>query len=100
MATLFAMIAVWFVLCSWLFRRLRERHASTYEAIGSPTLFWNNSIRNGWLSMKFLLGGHWRSLGDSKLATVCSFMRVFFVLYLLLFLGPVALVFSSALAQP
>ena len=59
-ALLMAMVATWFVLISWLFRRLRERHASTYEAMGSPTLFWNNSIRNNWLFMKFLFSSEWR----------------------------------------
>jgi hypothetical protein len=96
-AVLFAMVLVWFVLISWLFRRLREHHASTYEAMGSPSLFWNNSMRNNWLFMKFLFGSQWRELGDPAVTNACRFMRVFLVAYLALFLGPVFIVFSSAL---
>jgi hypothetical protein len=72
-AVLFAMVAVWFVLISWLFRRLRDHHASTYEAMGSPSLFWNNSMRNNWLFMKFLFGSQWRELGDPAIANCLSF---------------------------
>ena len=94
-ALLMAMVATWFVLISWLFRRLRERHASTYEAMGSPTLFWNNSIRNNWLFMKFLFSSEWRGLRDPAVANVCRFMRIFIVVYFLFFLGFVAFTFHN-----
>ena len=84
---LFLMVIAWFVLVSWLFRRLRERHARIYEEMGSPTLFLNNSIRNNWLFMKFLWGGGWRALGDPQLTQACQVMQVFFVVYLVVFVS-------------
>src|SRR5262245_378994 len=95
---IFAMVAVWFVLSSWLFHRLRKRHASTYEAMGSPGVFWNNSWRSSWLFMKFLFGSQWRELADPAVAIACRFMRVFLIAYILLFLGRAIPVFSGALS--
>jgi hypothetical protein len=89
------MVVVWFVLASWLFRRLREQHASTYVEIGSPSLFWNNSMRNNWLFLKFLFGSKWRQLSDLAVSNVCRFMRVFIVVYFLLFLALIALIPSG-----
>ena len=83
--SLFVMVIVWLGLVLWLFHRLRHRHAATYEAIGSPSLFWNNSMRNNWLFLKFLFQGQWQSLGDSQLAIVARFMQIFLVLYLVAF---------------
>jgi hypothetical protein len=79
---LFAMAVIWLGLIFWMFRRLRVRHVATYEAIGSPSLFWNNSMRNNWLFIKFLFQGQWRSLDDAQLAGVARFMQVMFVVYI------------------
>jgi hypothetical protein len=43
---LFVMGLIWLALNQWLIQRLRKYHASTYEALGSPRLFANNSPRN------------------------------------------------------
>jgi hypothetical protein len=95
-ALLMAMVATWFVLISWLFSRLRERHASTYEAMGSPTLFWNYSNRNNWLFMKFLFSSEWRGLNDPAVANVCRFMRIFIIaFYFLFFVGFAAFIFHD-----
>jgi hypothetical protein len=90
---LFAMVAVWFILCSWLFHRLRVLHHSTYEAMGSPSLFWNNSLRNNWLFLKFLLSSHWRELDDSAISRVIPFLRVWLVVYPFLFAALLVLLF-------
>jgi hypothetical protein len=78
---------VWFPLLLWFFRRLRTRHPSTYETIGSPSLFWNNSIANNWLLIKFVFGSEWQKLDDPMLARVCLVMRVFLGAFILLFFG-------------
>lgn len=95
-AILFAMAPVWWVLISWVFRRLREKHTLTYEAIGSPTLFWNNSPRNNWLFLKFIFGARWQELDDTALIKVSRIVRVFSVVYMLGFLGFVVLFFVMA----
>jgi hypothetical protein len=83
--TLFVAVMVWFALVLWFFHRLRHRHPATFEAIGSPSLFWNNSMRNNWLFIKFLFQGQWQSLGDVQLSVVARTMQIFLVLYLVAF---------------
>lgn len=92
-AILFAMAPMLWGLISWLFRRLRENHTPTYEAIGSPTLFWNNSPRNNWLFLKFIFGARWQELDDSALTKVSRIVRVFSVVYMLGFLSLIVLFF-------
>jgi hypothetical protein len=81
--TLFGMAFVWFALVFWFFRRLRLRHPAAYEAIGSPTLFWNNSMRNNWLFLKFLYTSSWRTLADPGLSFAARLMQVWTVVYIL-----------------
>src|SRR5687767_8541606 len=85
--SLFGAAVVWLGLVAWTFRRLRVHHLATYEAIGSPSLFWNNSIRTNWLFFQFLFQGQWQTLGDSRLAVVARFMRIFIVVYTIGFIA-------------
>jgi hypothetical protein len=78
---MFALAVIWLAAIVWLFRRLRTRHPVTYEAIGSPDLFRNNTLRTNWLFLKFLFGGQWQSLNDASLAIVARGMQVLFVVY-------------------
>jgi len=86
-AALFGMAFAWLALIVWTFRRLRTRHVTMYEAIGSPSLFWNNSIRNNWLFLRFLYLGKWRELNDRQLAGVVRLMQVMLVIYIIGFIG-------------
>ena len=63
---LFAAILVWFAFAARLFRLLREEHGEVYESLGSPSLFLNNSVKNNWLSLRFLATGSYRELGDKR----------------------------------
>jgi hypothetical protein len=81
------MAVTWPIVVSWLFRRLRSHHPLAYERIGSPSLIWNNSMRNQWLLWTFLWSSRSRELGDSAVVNVVRFMRIFFVCFVVLFLG-------------
>jgi hypothetical protein len=94
---LFVMTAIWLVLVWWLFRHLREHHAATFEAIGSPSLFWNDSPRNNWLFLRFLFSSQWRALADPAIANAVRFMRRFLIVYVLLFLGVLAIFLSGTI---
>jgi hypothetical protein len=85
--SLVVLVFVWMFLVLWMFRRLRVRHAEAFEAIGSPSLFWNNSPRNNWLFLKFLFQGQWRQLGDRQLAISARIMQAVFVVYVLGFVA-------------
>src|ERR1043165_1795941 len=82
----FAMALIWFALVAWMFRRLRLQHPAAYAQIGAPSLFGNNSPRNALSFLKFLFSSAPRDLGDTAALRVAHFMRVWFVLYLVLFL--------------
>jgi hypothetical protein len=84
-ACLMVMVAVWFALLLWLFRRLRTRHPSTFEEIGSPSLFWNNSMRNNWLFLWFLFSSRPGQLNDPAIGRVAICMRIHMVCYFILF---------------
>jgi len=71
-----AMAGVWLVLVVWLFCRLRDRHASTYVALGSPNLFWNNTLRSQWLFLRFLYSSRRHELGDESASKVVGLLRV------------------------
>jgi hypothetical protein len=90
---LLVMVSAWLILCSWLFHRLRARHPSTYESMGSPTLFWNNSVRNNWLFGRFLFTSQWRELDDPAVSRMVPLMRFLLVVYLVLFLACMVLFF-------
>jgi hypothetical protein len=55
--TLLAMVIVWFATVIWVFRRLRTKRPARYEQLGSPSLIWNNSMRNQWRFFKFVFSG-------------------------------------------
>jgi len=38
------MVVVWFVLITRLFNQRRDNHPETYERLGSPSLFYHNSM--------------------------------------------------------
>jgi hypothetical protein len=98
-AVLLAMVATWFILVSWLFSRLRNRHAVIYETMGSPSLFWNSSPRNNWLFLKFIFSSQWRTLGDPAVAKAVRFMRIFLVFYTCFFLSFVGFFFLLGFPQ-
>jgi hypothetical protein len=86
-AILLVLAIIWLGLVLWLFRRLRRFHSATYESIGSPTLFWNNSPRLNLLFARFLFSSQSSQLGDPALSTVCWVMRVLLCIYMVLFLA-------------
>jgi hypothetical protein len=97
---MFPMVFLWLGLCWWVFRRPKTQHSATFRALGSPSLFWNNSLRTGWSFMRFLYRSEWKDLDDPILSRVCQFMSVLFVLYVLLFMSPLAFALISGPSGP
>ena len=99
---MFALVGVLFCLQHRLYARLRSVHPEQYERLGSPTLFLNNSISNGFKTMRFFWSRGYRHLDDPKVTRLCRTIMVINVVYLLLFAGLVAAfvlgAFSSASA--
>lgn len=83
---LLGMVILWFGLCSWLFRRLERLHPEQYEALGRPPLVLRNNLENNGRFLRFLWSGQYAHLQVPLLGKVCRFMKVFFFVYLALFL--------------
>jgi len=76
----------------WTFlSRLRGQHLPTWEALGRPTLFLNNSIMNSTAVLRFLWRRGYRTLGDEQLARLGNFLRCYLAAYLLFFMVVIVL---------
>jgi hypothetical protein len=95
-----AMVIVWFVLIRRLFNLLRNDHPMAYEKLGSPTLFYNNSIKNNSLFLRFLLRKEFESLNDPTLSNLCRIMRLYLAVYLVLFLIFAGLILAVIFEHP
>ena len=84
---LFAMAVGGLMLSKLLLNRLERVHPDKYEAMGRPSLFLRNNITNAWATQKFIFGREHKNLNDSYLSKLSDVILVFFVIYLLLFIG-------------
>ena len=78
---LFGFIALWFFLCTRMFKILRTRHPDVYERMGSPSLIMNNTISSNLKFMKFLFTRRWTRMPDKGLCQLGDFMLAVFVIY-------------------
>jgi len=85
-AMLFAMVPIWFSLITNLFRILRARHPEKYSAMGNPTLIMNNSLANNIATLRFIWRREDKALGDVGLSKLTGFMKVFLMVYTVIFL--------------
>lgn len=83
-------VAVGFVLHSRFLKTLKTRHPDVWEALGSPSLFLNNSIKNGWAVQRFLHKKEYLALNDPLFTSQCNFARSFGRAYLVFFIGALA----------
>jgi hypothetical protein len=93
-----ACVVVWFPLVARLHWLLRTRQPDVYDSLGCPTLILNNTAENGWAFLRFILAGGFRNIDDSEIVRLCSFMRVFFIAYTVLFVGVVVFGVASGFA--
>ncbi|HEU4627466.1 MAG TPA: hypothetical protein VFS52_22115 [Steroidobacteraceae bacterium] len=70
---------VYLVLMHFLFRRLLSHHMAAYESLGSPTLFLNNSIQNGFRVLRWLWRKEFLDLADNQTVRLAGIVRVLFV---------------------
>ena len=70
-------VVVSYAMTAQLYRMLRERHPAVYDSLGQPTLFWNNSMKNGFAVLGFILGGRFKETRDPEVIRLCRFFRVF-----------------------
>ena len=96
---LFVSAGIGFVLQHTFLLRLRTRHAQTWEALGCPTLFVNNSVGNSLAVFRFLWRRQYQSLGDQQSVRLASFLRGYLVVYFVLFMFVVVVFFVTIKTQ-
>jgi hypothetical protein len=92
LAFLFCAVAS-YAMMTHLYRMLRERHPAVYDSLGQPTLFWNNSMKNSFAILAFILGGRFRETHDPEIIRLCRFIRGFSYAYWGFFVAVVVLGF-------
>ena len=74
--SLFALMIVFMIWAGFVrykvLRILKQDHPDVWTKLGSPTLFLNNSIRNGYLLNKYLRKREYLSLEDERLTRLCN----------------------------
>lgn len=90
-----ALFVVAVSLHAWFLHELRTRHAEVWRGLGEPSLFLNNSIRNGLRTLKFKWSSEaTRGLGP-RFRRLTMTLRVIDVSYVLVFIAIVWLRFTS-----
>lgn len=84
---LICMVVVWFALCKLLFNRLERAHPLKYADMGRPSLVLRNNISNNLSFLRLLARREYLALNDSYITKLCGFMRVYFAVYVLLFIA-------------
>jgi hypothetical protein len=87
-AFLFCFI-VGYATTAQLQRILRERHPAVYDSLGRPTLFWNNSMKNSFMMLEFILRGRFKETHDPEVIRLCRFIRAFIYSYWAFFVAVV-----------
>ena len=85
MTLLFIAVIAWLVMCSKLFRILKEEHPQKHKEMGSPSLFINNNLKSNYKFLKFLFKKEWETLSNEKLSSLGQFMRIFLILFVGIF---------------
>ena len=83
---LFVAVGIYLVTVGYFMNYLKRTHYETWLGLGSPSIILNNSIRNGLLTLRFLLSAKYKALNDPKLATLVWGIRALFLLCLVLML--------------
>ena len=77
------MLFVGLFMHSKILKNLKTHHA---EILGKPTLFLNNSPKNGWATQCFIWSGRHVELNDPSLSKLILFQRVWETLYIAVFI--------------
>jgi hypothetical protein len=76
---------VYLCLIRQLFVRIEERHTDTWRALGEPSLFLNNTIRNNFRVLGWLWRKDYSSLGIPDDVRLAARVRQLYVLLMIMF---------------
>lgn len=72
--------SVYFFLLRKIFILLKTKYPEKYKELGEPSLFWNNSIRNGVRVLKFLFSNDPIILKDTSLLKLQKNTKLFLLI--------------------
>lgn len=84
--TILIMAIIGFITVDYLFKLIKKNYPAKYKELGEPSLFYNNSIKNNLLFFKFIFFGDYKNLDNRRINSISNFLRIFFVIYSLLFI--------------
>jgi hypothetical protein len=84
--TLILGIVFGFLLHFWLLSYLKTTHPRIWEALGSPTYLFSNTIPNNVVMLSFIYTRKYLQLKDGKLNTLCDIIFAYGILYLAYFI--------------
>jgi hypothetical protein len=87
------LIPFWFVLLKAIFDLLQKKHPEKYKEMGSPSIFWNYSMRTAISIYKLIGRREHKQLANSGLSKLCDFALILITLYLILFIGGMIICF-------
>ena len=85
--TMIFMVLIWFILLKMIFTKLESEHPEKYKQMGEPSLFWNNSMKTGLATLKFIGKREHKNLNDTALSKLSDFALVFFIIYTVMLFG-------------
>lgn len=62
-----------------LYKKLKECETEEWNRLGSPTLIMNNSLRNSYLVVKWLLSKEYLNLDDQKIVNEARLCRILLI---------------------
>lgn len=80
-----------------LLHRLKRDHTKVWMDLGEPSIFWNNSMRNGFRVMGFVFRRD--NLNDKTLKSLKVAVAVFFILFTLMVFATIAIALNLSLGQ-
>lgn len=69
----------YYIFLTRLLRILREEYPDTFEELGSPSVFENNSLENNWWTLRFVMTSRCHDLGDRRISSTCRALRLFLI---------------------
>ena len=79
------MFVLGFALQARMLRLMRKRHGDVWEKLGSPTLFFNASIKSDLVMQQYLKRKEYDLLNDQELSSVCRASVILQRIYMLVF---------------
>ncbi len=87
---------VGFILTGRTLNMLRDRHASVWSELGSPTLVIGNSPAAMSAFLRFLWRRNYLPLADEGFSTNCNRLLLIHVVHLLIFAGTILFLFNRS----